>query len=160
MDLNVPLMAWIGRYRPTVGKIRYNFSKPPLISHLKSSVADPGSDFLPLDPGSGMSKKLGYGSDMKNPDHISECVETIFFRMLFSSLTFKMPQKKLFSKFLCLSFLTGHLHRSLKIKNHKEVINHWPVEIMVFLHLFTCWQCCGSGSGIRWLFDPWIRDPE
>jgi hypothetical protein len=19
-------------------------------------------------------------------------------------------------------------------------------------------QCCGSGSGIRWLFDPWIRD--
>jgi hypothetical protein len=22
------------------------------------------------------------------------------------------------------------------------------------------WQCCGSGSGIRCLFDPWIRDPE
>jgi hypothetical protein len=21
-------------------------------------------------------------------------------------------------------------------------------------------QCCGSGSGIRCLFDPWIRDPE
>jgi hypothetical protein len=21
-------------------------------------------------------------------------------------------------------------------------------------------QCCGSGSGIRRLFDPWIRDPE
>jgi hypothetical protein len=20
-------------------------------------------------------------------------------------------------------------------------------------------QCCGSGSGIRCLFDPWIRDP-
>jgi hypothetical protein len=20
-------------------------------------------------------------------------------------------------------------------------------------------QCCGSGSGIRFLFDPWIRDP-
>ncbi len=20
-------------------------------------------------------------------------------------------------------------------------------------------QCCGSGSGIRWLFNPWIRDP-
>jgi hypothetical protein len=20
-------------------------------------------------------------------------------------------------------------------------------------------QCCGSGSGIRYLFDPWIRDP-
>ena len=22
------------------------------------------------------------------------------------------------------------------------------------------WQCCGSGSGIRCVFDPWIRDPE
>jgi hypothetical protein len=21
-------------------------------------------------------------------------------------------------------------------------------------------QCCGSGSGIRCFFDPWIRDPE
>ncbi len=21
-------------------------------------------------------------------------------------------------------------------------------------------QCCGSGYGIRYLFDPWIRDPE
>jgi hypothetical protein len=21
-------------------------------------------------------------------------------------------------------------------------------------------QCCGSGSGIRYLFDPWIRDPR
>ncbi len=27
-----------------------------------------------------------------------------------------------------------------------------------FLSLFI--QCCGSGSGIRCLFDPWIRDPE
>ncbi len=24
----------------------------------------------------------------------------------------------------------------------------------------TIYQCCGSGSGIRCLFDPWIRDPE
>jgi hypothetical protein len=23
----------------------------------------------------------------------------------------------------------------------------------------TIYQCCGSGSGIRCLFDPWIRDP-
>jgi hypothetical protein len=23
----------------------------------------------------------------------------------------------------------------------------------------TKYQCCGSGSGIRCLFDPWIRDP-
>jgi hypothetical protein len=22
------------------------------------------------------------------------------------------------------------------------------------------YQCCGSGSGIRCLFDPWVRDPE
>jgi hypothetical protein len=26
--------------------------------------------------------------------------------------------------------------------------------------LRTAYQCCGSGSGIRCLFDPWIRDPE
>jgi hypothetical protein len=24
---------------------------------------------------------------------------------------------------------------------------------------FTNFQCCGSGSGIRCYFDPWIRDP-
>jgi hypothetical protein len=23
----------------------------------------------------------------------------------------------------------------------------------------SCRQCCGSGSGIRCRFDPWIRDP-
>jgi hypothetical protein len=22
------------------------------------------------------------------------------------------------------------------------------------------YQCCGTGFGIRWLFDPWIWDPE
>jgi hypothetical protein len=26
--------------------------------------------------------------------------------------------------------------------------------------VFSWQQCCGSGSGIRCLFDPWIRDPE
>jgi hypothetical protein len=36
------------------------------------SVADP-------DPGSGMGKKSGSGSGMKNPDHIFECLEIIFF---------------------------------------------------------------------------------
>jgi hypothetical protein len=28
------------------------------------------------------------------------------------------------------------------------------------IQVFTQMQCCGSGSGIRCLFDPWIRDPE
>ncbi len=38
--------------------------------------------FLPLDPGSGISKKSdpvpGSGSGMNNPDYISESLETIF----------------------------------------------------------------------------------
>jgi hypothetical protein len=34
--------------------------------------------FGPLDAGSGMGKKSGSGSGMENPDHISECLETIF----------------------------------------------------------------------------------
>jgi hypothetical protein len=38
-------------------------------THLLGSVADP-------DPGS--SALLAPGSDMNNPDHISECLETIF----------------------------------------------------------------------------------
>jgi hypothetical protein len=28
-----------------------------------------------------------------------------------------------------------------------------------FLHDLCIFQCCGSGSGIRYIFDPWIRDP-
>jgi hypothetical protein len=31
-----------------------------------------------LSPGSGKGKKSGSGSGMNNPDHISECLETIF----------------------------------------------------------------------------------
>jgi|LakMenE01Jun11ns_1017448.scaffolds.fasta_scaffold9950543_5 hypothetical protein len=30
----------------------------------------------------------------------------------------------------------------------------WPGSGAIFS------QCCGSGFGIRCLFDPWIRDPE
>ncbi len=46
---------------------------------LENSVADPdpGSGAF-LTPGSGMSKKSGFGSGMNNPDHISESLETIF----------------------------------------------------------------------------------
>jgi hypothetical protein len=33
--------------------------------------------FWPLDPGSGMSKKSGFGSGMNYPDHISESLETM-----------------------------------------------------------------------------------
>ncbi len=34
--------------------------------------------FWPLDPGFGMGKKLGSGSGMNNPNHISEKTETVF----------------------------------------------------------------------------------
>jgi hypothetical protein len=44
---------------------------------LKISVADPGSgDFLTA--GSGMGRKSGSGSGMKNPNHIFECLEPFF----------------------------------------------------------------------------------
>jgi hypothetical protein len=42
-----------------------------------SSVPDQGSGAF-LTPESGMGKKSGSGSGMNNPDHISECFETIF----------------------------------------------------------------------------------
>ncbi len=29
-----------------------------------------------------------------------------------------------------------------------------------FDNLKCCWQCCGSGSGIRCFIDPWIRDRD
>ncbi len=46
---------------------------------LPCSVADPdpGSGAF-LTPGSGMGKKSGSGSEMSNPDHISERLEIIF----------------------------------------------------------------------------------
>ncbi len=37
----------------------------------------------------------------------------------------------------------------------KSVLTHPPPP---FFQVRKC-QCCGSGSGIRCLFDPWIRDP-
>ncbi len=40
-------------------------------------IRDPGFVAF-LTPGSGMGKKSGSGSGMNNPDHISECLETIF----------------------------------------------------------------------------------
>ncbi len=34
------------------------------------------------------------------------------------------------------------------------------LKLYLFIHPRACYcQCCGSGSGIRCLFDPWIRDP-
>jgi hypothetical protein len=41
-----------------------------------------------------------------------------------------------------------------------EICLTWFVlrsELPSFCH--TSWQCCGSGSRIVWLFDPWIQDP-
>jgi len=36
-----------------------------------------------MDPGSGMGKKSGSGSGMNDLDHISECIETIFWVKIF-----------------------------------------------------------------------------
>ena len=59
-------------------------------------------------------------------------------------------------------------YRWRNIKNY-EVSNHWLPEATkintFYLHgkltddpIDYCDQCCGSGSGIGCLFDPWIRD--
>ncbi len=32
-------------------------------------------------------------------------------------------------------------------------------ELLAGTVIHTAYQCCGSGSEIRCLFDPWIRDP-
>ncbi len=59
-----------------------------LINHIKNtkqqnnkinqSCGSGSGAFLTLDPGSGLGKKSGSGSEMNNPDHISESLETIF----------------------------------------------------------------------------------
>jgi hypothetical protein len=59
---------------------KYNVSDPD-IYHMIPVVQIRIRDqvpFRPLDLGSGMGKKLGSGSGMNNPDHISESLETIF----------------------------------------------------------------------------------
>ncbi len=39
-------------------------------------------------------------------------------------------------------------------------VPYWFKHRCLFHHRFSSLQCCGSGSGIRCLFDPWIRDTE
>jgi hypothetical protein len=60
-------------------RIRLEDTDPRTTRIPLTSVADPdpGSGAL-LTPGSGMGKKSGSGSGMKNLDHISESLETIF----------------------------------------------------------------------------------
>jgi hypothetical protein len=46
----------------------------------------------------------------------------------------------------------------------REAFVHYPIQLIeetsaYFGKCLTKIQCCGSGSGIRCLFDPWIRDP-
>jgi hypothetical protein len=53
---------------------------------VKNNVADPESGAF-LTPGSGMGKKSGSGSGMKNPDHISAILETVFGLKYLNSLT-------------------------------------------------------------------------
>jgi hypothetical protein len=57
------------------------------IPSLLTSVANPdlGSGVF-LTPVSGMGIKSGSGSGMNNPDHISECLETIFWLKYLNSL--------------------------------------------------------------------------
>ncbi len=59
-------------------------------------VADPNPvPFWPLAPGSGMGKKSGSGSELNNPDHISESLETIFWDKCLNSLMRDLGWKEL-----------------------------------------------------------------
>jgi hypothetical protein len=47
------------------------------------------------------------------------------------------------------------------IKRQNNLCKFFSFTFFCFCQYFKiCHQCCGSGSGIRCLFDPWIRDPE
>jgi hypothetical protein len=41
----------------------------------------------------------------------------------------------------------------------KTIFSAHPSLLHFLSHEIKLTQCCGSGSGIRCLFDPWIRDP-
>ncbi len=78
--------------------------------------------------------------------------------------------------FFC--FLKVHLRPSSRIKSHKEVakdkkscvkknlLNNGKIQIRIRTNNDGSWswrprnQCCGPGSGIRCLFDPWIWYPD
>jgi hypothetical protein len=54
----------------------------------RNSVADPDPEsgaFLTPGSGFGMGNKSGSGSEMNNPDHISESLETIFWVKFFDA---------------------------------------------------------------------------
>jgi hypothetical protein len=66
------------------------------------SVADPypGSGAF-LTPGSGVGKKLGSGSEMNNPDYISESLETFFgFKYINSLMQIQDPGWKKFGSWI------------------------------------------------------------
>jgi hypothetical protein len=48
--------------------------------------------------------------------------------------------------------------RLLMTKNVKKITTEKIKFCLIKKFQLTYPQCCGSGSGIRCLFDPWIRD--
>jgi hypothetical protein len=73
---------------------------------------------------------------------------------LFRPWPSRRQQKTIFPSFSAHNFFKVQLYHFSMIKSCKEVIN--SRNLGFFLIIF---QFCGSGSGIRCLFDPWIRDP-
>jgi hypothetical protein len=63
-------------------------------------------------------------------------------------------QELLFASEVSADCIEPVLH--LSVSFYKRSVLH--LEVSVFKSM-CCTQCCGSGSGIRCLFDPWIRDP-
>jgi hypothetical protein len=68
--------------------------KPNQITSLEISVADPDPESGAfLTPGSGMSKKSGFGSGMNNPDHISEGFKNKFFGLEYLNSLMRIRDK-------------------------------------------------------------------
>jgi hypothetical protein len=102
--------------------------------------------YVDVTPG---SPAPSYKSDMARPDSPSPS---------YKSVDLKEPVKGtlLFDSFAVSSPPPPH---PINTKNVKII--HSRVKFVVPTEPPPSFaQCCGSGSGIRYLFDPWIRDPE
>ncbi len=124
----------------------------------ENSVADPDPvPFWPLDPGIRDPEWVFSGSRIPNP-YFWELSENFWVKS--SIILWKLAQ------FFSSAFKIKIIYNFVKFDACDQKFFFTP--------LFSCcfWsgirypgseiqdpQCCGSGSGIRCLFDPWIRDP-
>ncbi len=124
---------------------------------------DPGSGAF-FTPGSGMDKKLGSGSGMNNPDHISECIETISWDKILEFFDAHPGWKKFESGMK--KFGSG-----INIPDPQHCLFHFLFFLLNryrTFFLFFCHQLPGPGSvygfsndsGSGYKIKIWIRNAE